>query len=116
MFTDVTDLCDSEAEDGDLDFESTAYSNNTDFAERTLRTLHGCRVDGTAATIYLGAHEMARPGAPRRSAPRSLPEGILDDAGCGGEGRTRKATNGDARTAQFMAEQTRWRGIARCIG
>ena len=38
MFTDVTDLCDSEAEDEDLDFESTAYSNNTDFAERTLRT------------------------------------------------------------------------------
>jgi len=24
MFTDVTDLCDSEAEDGDLDLESTA--------------------------------------------------------------------------------------------
>ena len=64
---------------------------------------HGCRVDGTTATIYLGAYEMARPGAPRRSALRSLPEGILDDAGCGGEGRTRKATNGDARTAQFMA-------------
>ena len=38
MFTDVTDLCDSEAEDGDLDLESTAFSDNTDFAERTLRT------------------------------------------------------------------------------
>ena len=36
MFTDVTDLCDSEAEDGDLDLESTAFSDNTDFAERTL--------------------------------------------------------------------------------
>ena len=60
MFTDVTDLCDSEAEDEDLDLESTAYNDNTDFAERTLRLPRLPRGRAAAATIYLQARPRAR--------------------------------------------------------
>ena len=90
MFTDVTDLCDSEAEDGDLDLESTAFSDNTDFAERTLarrETFHKHSVQlyvkATCGDDYeANVTSSNKEGVPRQRTSRGVGTGWIGRALC----------------------------------
>ena len=116
MFTDVTDLCDSEAEDGDLDLESTAFSDNTDFAERTLRTQGdvpqalGTVVQYVKATCgdnyKANVTSSNKEGVPRQRTSRGVGRKRGE-----GRGASRRATlNGVARDSPGLVHQAGRRG------
>ena len=122
MFTDVTDLCDSEAEDGDLDLESTAFSDNTDFAERTLarrETFHKHSVQLYSMSKRHAATTIGRtsPRQTRREYRVSAPPGGLGRDGSGGhcvatpeEGALSRGGCGD-RHAPYIRAATHAEGI-----